>query len=48
MRLKIAEAYENIRELSNRGIIQDVRTLYELKKFAEEIPQVLKSLSKKL
>ncbi|MFV9931284.1 MAG: KorB domain-containing protein [Francisella endosymbiont of Hyalomma asiaticum] len=30
-----------------RGIIQDVRTLYELKKFAEEIPQVPKSLSKK-
>lgn len=39
MRLKIADAEEYIRELSDRGIIEDVRTLYELKKFAEEIPQ---------
>ncbi|MEY8717235.1 ParB/RepB/Spo0J family partition protein [Francisella philomiragia] len=38
MRLKIADAEDNIRELSNKGIIEDVRTLYELKKFAEEIP----------
>ncbi|AFJ42954.1 ParB/RepB/Spo0J family partition protein [Francisella orientalis] len=39
MRLKIADAEDNIRELSNKGIIEDVRTLYELKKFAEEIPE---------
>ncbi|AIT09277.1 chromosome partitioning protein ParB [Candidatus Francisella endociliophora] len=39
MRLKIADADEQIRELSDKGIIEDVRTLYELKKFAEEIPQ---------
>lgn len=39
MRLKIADANESIRELSNKGIIEDVRTLYELKKFAEEIPK---------
>ncbi|API86258.1 ParB/RepB/Spo0J family partition protein [Francisella uliginis] len=39
MRLKISDSDDNIRELSNKGIIDDVRTLYELKKFAEEIPQ---------
>jgi len=39
MRLKIADADNHIRELSDKGIIDDVRTLYELKKFAEEIPQ---------
>ncbi|MDE4992373.1 KorB domain-containing protein, partial [Francisella tularensis] len=31
MRLKIADANADIRELSNRGIIDDFRTLYELK-----------------
>ncbi|QIW09548.1 ParB/RepB/Spo0J family partition protein [Francisella sp. LA112445] len=39
MRLKISDSDQNIRELSEKGIIDDVRTLYELKKFAEEIPQ---------
>ncbi|MED7788752.1 ParB/RepB/Spo0J family partition protein [Francisella sp. 19X1-34] len=39
MRLKISDSDDNIRELSEKGIIDDVRTLYELKKFAEEIPQ---------
>ncbi|GAB4222149.1 MAG: KorB domain-containing protein [Francisella sp.] len=39
MRLKIADASDNIRELSNKGIIDDVRTLYELKKFSDEIPE---------
>ncbi|WP_150466681.1 ParB/RepB/Spo0J family partition protein [Francisella sp. SYW-9] len=39
MRLKISDSDNNIRELSEKGIIDDVRTLYELKKFAEEIPQ---------
>lgn len=39
MRLKISDSDEYIRELSKKGIIDDVRTLYELKKFAEEIPQ---------
>ncbi|WP_150463651.1 ParB/RepB/Spo0J family partition protein [Francisella sp. XLW-1] len=47
MRLKIADAEGNIRELSNKGIIEDVRTLYELKKFAEEIPQGAEEFVKK-
>ncbi|AEI35375.1 ParB/RepB/Spo0J family partition protein [Francisella salina] len=47
MRLKIADAEDNIRELSNKGIIEDVRTLYELKKFAEEIPQGAQEFVKK-
>lgn len=47
MRLKIADANADIRELSNRGIIDDVRTLYELKKFAEEIPQGAQEFVKK-
>lgn len=47
MRLKIADADENIRELSDKGIIEDVRTLYELKKFAEEIPQGAQEFVKK-
>ncbi|WP_150465273.1 ParB/RepB/Spo0J family partition protein [Francisella sp. SYW-2] len=47
MRLKIADAEDNIRELSNKGIIEDVRTLYELKKFAEEIPQGAEEFVKK-
>ena len=38
MRLKISDASRSIRELSQKGIIEDVRTLYELKKFAEEMP----------
>ena len=32
MRLKIADANENVRELADKGVIEDVRTLYELKK----------------
>lgn len=47
MRLKIADADENIRELSDKGIIEDVRTLYELKKFAEEIPKGAQEFVKK-
>lgn len=38
MRLKIAGANQSVRELSEKGIIDDVRTLYELKKFSEEMP----------
>ncbi|MDE5018597.1 chromosome partitioning protein ParB, partial [Francisella tularensis subsp. holarctica] len=47
MRLKIADAIAYIRDLSNRGIIDDVRTLYELKKFAEEIHQGAQEFVKK-
>ncbi|ASG68617.1 chromosome partitioning protein ParB [Francisella halioticida] len=47
MRLKISNSDENIRELSRKGIIEDVRTLYELKKFAEEIPQGAQEFVKK-
>ena len=36
--IKISDADVNIRNLANKGVIEDVRTLYELKKFAEEIP----------
>ncbi|AXA33209.1 ParB/RepB/Spo0J family partition protein [Francisella adeliensis] len=39
MRLKIADAKSNIRALADNGVIEDVRTLYELKKFAEEMPE---------
>ncbi|MDE4970125.1 KorB domain-containing protein, partial [Francisella tularensis] len=46
LRLTIADANADIRELSNRGIIDDVRTLYDLKKFAEEIPQGAQELVK--
>jgi ParB family transcriptional regulator, chromosome partitioning protein len=38
MRLKIADAKPNIRDLADKGVIEDVRTLYELKKFSEEMP----------
>ncbi|MED7819953.1 MULTISPECIES: ParB/RepB/Spo0J family partition protein [unclassified Francisella] len=47
MRLKISDSDDNIRELSRKGIIDDVRTLYELKKFAEEIPQGAQEFVKK-
>ncbi|MDE4990476.1 chromosome partitioning protein ParB, partial [Francisella tularensis subsp. holarctica] len=47
MRIKIADANADISELSNRGIIDDVRTLYELKKFADEIPQGAQEFVKK-
>lgn len=39
MRLKIADAKPNIRDLADKGVIEDVRTLYELKKFSEEMPE---------
>lgn len=39
MRLKIADAKDDIRALADNGVIEDVRTLYELKKFAEEMPE---------
>ncbi|MFC4892528.1 ParB/RepB/Spo0J family partition protein [Pseudofrancisella aestuarii] len=53
MRLKISDAKENIRELVDKNIVEDVRTLYELKKFAEEMPEgadefVEKALSNKI
>ncbi|QIV95594.1 ParB family chromosome partitioning protein [Allofrancisella inopinata] len=47
MRLKISDADEAIRELAQKGIIEDVRTLYELKKFAEEIPEGASEFVKK-
>lgn len=53
MRLKIADAKDYIRSLADTGVIEDVRTLYELKKFAEEMPAgaqefVEKALSNKI
>ena len=53
MRLKIADAKPNIRDLADKGVIEDVRTLYELKKFSEEMPEgadefVTKALENKI
>ncbi|MFT4694476.1 MAG: ParB family chromosome partitioning protein [Francisella sp.] len=53
MRLKIADAKPNIRDLADKGVIEDVRTLYELKKFSEEMPDgadefVTKALDNKI
>ncbi|MGQ4001466.1 ParB/RepB/Spo0J family partition protein [Francisellaceae bacterium CB299] len=53
MRLKIADAKSNIRDLADKGVIEDVRTLYELKKFSEEMPEgadefVTKALDNKI
>ena len=48
MRLKIADADENIRELSDKGIIEDVRTLYEAKNSPKRFLKELKSLLRKL
>ncbi len=53
MRLKIADAKPNIRNLADKGVVEDVRTLYELKKFSEEMPEgadefVAKALDKKI
>ncbi|MGQ4005621.1 ParB/RepB/Spo0J family partition protein [Francisellaceae bacterium CB300] len=53
MRLKIADAKQNIRDLADKGVIEDVRTLYELKKFSEEMPEgadefVTKALDNKI
>ena len=39
MRLKLAESTETLRGLSQDGIIDDVRTLYELKKLEDELPE---------
>lgn len=47
MRLKISGADESIRELSKKGIIEDVRTLYELEKFYEEIPEGAQEFAKR-
>ncbi|MBK2027963.1 ParB/RepB/Spo0J family partition protein [Allofrancisella guangzhouensis] len=47
MRLKISDAGQAIRDLAEKGIIEDVRTLYELKKFAEEIPEGAKEFIRK-
>lgn len=38
MRLKLASASPTIRQLSETGYIEDVRTLYELKKLEDELP----------
>ncbi|MFT6835315.1 MAG: ParB family chromosome partitioning protein [Francisellaceae bacterium] len=38
MRMKLKDASESIRLLSDDDVIDDVRTLYELKKFEDELP----------
>jgi ParB family chromosome partitioning protein len=39
MRMKLKDASEGIRLLSEDDVIDDVRTLYELKKFEDELPK---------
>ena len=39
MRLRISKSSNVIRHLANDGYIEDVRTLYELKKLEDELPQ---------
>ena len=39
MRLRISKSSSVIRHLANDGYIEDVRTLYELKKLEDELPQ---------
>ncbi|TNF66369.1 MAG: ParB/RepB/Spo0J family partition protein [Gammaproteobacteria bacterium] len=48
MRLKLNEGSALIRRLSDDGIIDDVRTLYELKKFEDETPDLAKDFVRKI
>ncbi|MCF6775100.1 ParB/RepB/Spo0J family partition protein [Thiotrichales bacterium 19X7-9] len=48
MRLKLNEGSTLIRRLSDDGIIDDVRTLYELKKFEDETPDLAKDFVRKI
>lgn len=48
MRLKLIESSELIRKLSDDGIIDDVRTLYDLKKFEDEEPTEARDFIRKV
>ncbi|WP_119344057.1 ParB/RepB/Spo0J family partition protein [Facilibium subflavum] len=48
MRLKLAKSSSLIRNLSHDGYIDDVRTLYELKKLEDELPQVANTFIQKV
>ena len=48
MRLKLAKSSQAIRLLSQDGLIDDVRTLYELKKLEDELPQVANQFVQKV
>ena len=48
LRLKLAGASDNIRAISQAGFIEDVRTLYELKKFEDELPEAAAHFIEKL
>jgi len=48
MRLKLAQANQDVRALSFDEMIDDVRTLYELMKFSEEMPDAALELITKI
>jgi len=48
MRLKLAKASSVIRALSKDGFVDDVRTLYELKKLEDDLPQVANEFIRKV
>ncbi|MCF6767312.1 ParB/RepB/Spo0J family partition protein [Thiotrichales bacterium 19S11-10] len=48
MRLKLNESSSQVRKLSDDGIIDDVRTLYDLKKFEDETPDLAKDFIRKI
>ncbi|MCF6765368.1 ParB/RepB/Spo0J family partition protein [Thiotrichales bacterium 19S3-7] len=48
MRLKLNEGSASLRRLSDDGIIDDVRTLYELKKFEDETPELARDFVRKI
>lgn len=48
MRLKLAKSSQAIRLLSQDGLIDDVRTLYELKKLEDELPQIANQFVQKV
>ena len=48
MRLKLAKSSMAIRSLCDDGFVEDVRTLYELKKLEDELPQVANQFVQKV
>ncbi len=48
MRMKLAESADSLRALSEDGLIDDARTLYELKKFEDEMPEAAKEFIEKI
>ncbi|MDA7742009.1 ParB/RepB/Spo0J family partition protein [Francisellaceae bacterium] len=48
MRMKLAESADSLRALSEGGLIDDARTLYELKKFEDEMPEAAKEFIEKI